>query len=117
MPLLQIQTSSKVNTAGDPAGLLKTLSTELAELLGKPESYVMVSLENDATILFGGSAEPACFAALKSIGTFTPELTERLAGRLTKHLAAALGIAPGRIYLEFIEAKPHLWGHDGSTFA
>jgi phenylpyruvate tautomerase PptA (4-oxalocrotonate tautomerase family) len=77
MPLFQIQTSSKVNTAVDPAGLLKTLSAELAELLGKPESYVMVSLENDATILFGGSAEPACFATLKNIGTFTPELTER----------------------------------------
>jgi phenylpyruvate tautomerase PptA (4-oxalocrotonate tautomerase family) len=117
MPLLQIQTSSKVNTAVDPAGLLKTLSTELAELLGKPESYVMVSFENDATILFGGSTEPACFAALKNIGTFTPELTERLSARLTKHLAAALGIAPGRVYIEFIDAKPHLWGHDGTTFA
>jgi phenylpyruvate tautomerase len=117
MPLFQIQTSSKVNTAVDPAGLLKTLSAELAELLGKPESYVMVSLENDATMLFGGSTEPACFATLKNIGTFTPELTERLSARLTKHLAAALGIAPTRIYLEFVDAKPHLWGHDGSTFA
>jgi phenylpyruvate tautomerase len=117
MPLLQIQTSSKVNTAGDPAGLLKTLSTELAELLGKPESYVMVSFENDATMLFGGSADPACFATLKNIGTFTPELTDRLSARLTKHLSAALGLSPGRIYLEFVDAKPHLWGHDGSTFA
>jgi phenylpyruvate tautomerase PptA (4-oxalocrotonate tautomerase family) len=117
MPLLQIQTSSKVNTAGDPAGLLKTLSAEVAELLGKPESYVMVSFENDATLLFGGNAEPACFASLKSIGTFTPELTERVSARLTKHLSAALGIPPGRIYLEFVDTKPHLWGHDGGTFA
>jgi phenylpyruvate tautomerase PptA (4-oxalocrotonate tautomerase family) len=117
MPLLQIQTSSKVATATDPAGLLKTLSGELAQLLGKPESYVMVSFENDATLLFGGSAEAACFAVLKNIGTFTPDQTERLSATLTRHLSAGLGVSPSRIYIEFVDAKAHLWGHDGGTFA
>lgn len=117
MPLLQIQTSSQVNTADDPVGLLKTLSAALAHELGKPEAYVMVSFENDATMLFGGTAEPACFATLKNIGTFTPELTERLSARLTEHLSAGLGVLPSRIYIEFNDAKPHLWGHEGGTFA
>jgi len=114
MPLLQIQTSAP---GAVPPGLLNTLSSELARELGKPESYVMVSFENDATLLFGGTAEPACFAVLKNIGTFTPAQTERLSATLTKHLSGALGIAPNRIYLEFVDAKPHLWGHDGGTFA
>ena len=114
MPLLQIQTSSR---ATSPAGLLKTLSAELARELGKPESYVMVAFENDAELLFGGTSEPACFAALKNIGTFTASQTERLSALLTQHLSAALSVAPGRIYIEFVNAQGHLWGHDGSTFA
>jgi phenylpyruvate tautomerase PptA (4-oxalocrotonate tautomerase family) len=93
------------------------LSSALARDLGKPESYVMVSFENDATLLFGGTAEPACFAVLKNIGSFTPEQTALLSGTLTKHLAGALGVAPSRIYIEFVDAKPHLWAHDGGTFA
>jgi phenylpyruvate tautomerase len=117
MPLLQIQTSSKAPTASDPVSLLQTLSGELSKLLGKPESYVMVSFENDATLLFGGTAEPACFAALKNIGTFAPEQTERLSAVLTKQLSAGLGVAPSRIYIEFVNAQAHLWGHDGGTFA
>jgi phenylpyruvate tautomerase PptA (4-oxalocrotonate tautomerase family) len=117
MPLLQIQTSSKATTATDPAGLLKTLSGELSQQLGKPESYVMVSFENHATLLFAGTAEPACFATLKNIGTFTPEQTERLSAVLTKHLSAGLGVSPSRIYIEFVNAQAHLWGHDGGTFA
>ena len=115
MPLLQIQTSSKAASA--PGGLLKTLSAELARELGKPESYVMVAFENDAELLFGGTSEPACFAALKNIGTFSASQTERLSALLTQHLSTALGVAPSRIYIEFVNAQGHLWGHDGSTFA
>lgn len=115
MPLLQIQTSSKVAAA--PAGLLQQLSTELAKELGKPESYVMIAFERDAELLFGGTSEPACFAVLKNIGTFTRAQTERLSAWLTERLAAALSVTPSRIYIEFVNAQGHLWGHDGSTFA
>jgi hypothetical protein len=89
----------------------------LARELGKPESYVMVSFEHDAELLFGGSADPACFAALKNIGTFTPAQTEKLSALLCAKLSEGLRVARNRIYIEFIDAKPHLWGYDGGTFA
>lgn len=113
MPLLQIQTSAPAA----PAGLLKSLSADLARELGKPESYVMVAFEPGADMLFGGSSEPACFASLKSIGTFTPGQTERLSALLTQHLSKALEVPPGRIYIEFVDAQPHLWAHEGGTFS
>lgn len=116
MPLLQIQTSASLGAAGAPAGLLKNLSALLARELGKPEAYVMVSREHDAQMLFGGTAEPACFAALKNIGAFTPLQTEKLSALLCAQLAA-LGVAPDRIYIEFVDAKGHLWGNDSGTFA
>jgi phenylpyruvate tautomerase len=116
MPLLQIQTSAP-SSANAPTGLLKSLSAELARELGKPESYVMVTFSSVSELLFGGSSEPACFAALKNVGSFDPKQTERLSALLCQRLSESLGVSPGRIYLEFIEARGHLWGHDGSTFA
>lgn len=112
MPLLQIQSSS----ASIPDGLLKTLSAEIARELTKPERYVMVSISPVPQMLFGGSAEPACFAVLKNIGSFTPEQTERLSELLCRRLSEALAVARSRIYIEFVNASGHLWGHDGGTF-
>ena len=113
MPLLQILSSA----ATAPESLLKGLSAELARELGKPESYVMVSLSHPHGMLFGGSAEPACFAVLKNIGSFTPQQTEKLSSLLCKRLSEGLGVAPSRIYLEFVDSKDYLWGYDGGTFA
>lgn len=114
MPLLQVQTS-RLGTA--PVGMLARLSGLLAKELGKPESYVMVTFHGGLDMLFGGSTAPACFAALKNIGTFTPADTARLSASLTEQLSSALHLAPARIYIEFVNAQDHLWGHDGSTFA
>jgi phenylpyruvate tautomerase len=113
MPLLQIQTS----TPAKPLGLLPNISAELARQLGKPESYVLVSLTHVPDMLFGGTADPACFAVLKNIGTFTPAQTQKLSSILCERLSAALAVAPNRIYIEFVNAQGHLWGHDGDTFA
>jgi phenylpyruvate tautomerase len=116
MPLLQIQ-SSNASRESVPAGLLAQLSAEIARELAKPESYVMVSISPITEMLFGGTSEPACFAALKNIGSFAPEQTERLSALLCRRLSEALGVVPSRIYIEFVEARGHLWGHDGGTFA
>lgn len=116
MPLLQIQSSNASRASVTPS-LLESLSAEIARELGKPESYVMVSISPITQMLFGGTSEPACFAALKNIGSFTPELTERLSALLCRRLSDALGVPQNRIYIEFVEARGHLWGHDGGTFA
>jgi phenylpyruvate tautomerase PptA (4-oxalocrotonate tautomerase family) len=117
MPLLQIRTSAQLAGSRAPAGLLEKLSALLARELGKPENYVMVSFECDRELLFGGSRAPACFAALKNVGTFTPPQTEKLSALLCKELSEPLGVAPNRTYIEFVDAIPHLWGFDGATFA
>jgi phenylpyruvate tautomerase len=114
MPLLQIQTSS---AAAPPPGWLSGLSAEVARALGKPEAYVMVTLTRTPDMLFAGSAEASCFAALKSIGTLSPEATEKLSALLCARFTEGLDVPRARIYIEFVDAKPHLWGYDGGTFA
>jgi phenylpyruvate tautomerase len=113
MPLLQIHTSA----ASVPPSLLKSLSAELARELEKPESYVMVSVAHPAGMLFAGTPEPACFALLKNIGTFSAAQSEKLSALLCARLSEGLGVPPSRIYLEFVNAEAYLWGHDGATFA
>ncbi len=67
MPLLRIQTNQPVEQAKRQE-LLSIASRLVAEQLGKPEQYVMVSLEPDHSMLFAGLDSPLAYLELKSIG-------------------------------------------------
>ena len=53
MPVLQITTNVTVT---DADALAKQASRLAAEILGKPESYVMVSINGDTDLIFAGNA-------------------------------------------------------------
>lgn len=116
MPLVTVYTSAPSPGDDRSRALLGELSRELAQQLGKPESYVMTCLVPQTKMTFGGSEAPACYVEVKSIGRITPETTRALSADLCKRLAEALGVRQDRIYIEFTDVKPHLWGFDGSTF-
>ena len=118
MPLLNIHTSADVPSDSPKAmALLKDLSSRLAQHLKKPEAYVMTCLSPRTNMTFGGTTEPACFVEIKNIGALSPELTAKMSRDVCTVLEAALAVPADRIYIEFCESKPHLWGHDGATFA
>jgi len=114
MPLLKIQT----NKAVDPTTaktLVGNASAAVADMLGKPERYVMVSLEHNPAMLFGGSDDPLAYLELKSIGlpeSQTADLSRNLADLLNK----ALDLPADRIYIEFADAPRNMWGWNGGTF-
>jgi len=112
MPYLSVQTNVRIN---DEAGLLPRLSQQVAKLLGKPESYVMLHIESDAAMLFAGSSEPLAFVQLKSLGLPQAE-TSVFSACLCSLLHDELGIDVGRIYIEFSGPERHMWGWNGSTF-
>lgn len=115
MPLLSVTTNVKPGPL--PADeLLGQLSAAVAGLLGKPETYVMVSLQHNPQMLFGGSSEPLAYLELKSIG-LPGDDTTRLSAALCEQVGKALDIPASRIYIEFADAQRHLWGWDGRTFA
>lgn len=110
MPLITIESNIQCQTT-----TLSTLSYEVAQLLGKPESYVMVRFQHNGNMLFAGSAEPLAFVQLKSLGlpdTQTREYSSKLCALVNKEL----GIDPSRIYIEFISPERHMWGWDSATF-
>lgn len=113
---MNIYCSAELSQSTQGVALLKDLSACLARHLRKPESYVMTCLVPRTTMTFAGSTEPACYAEIKNIGTLTPELTRAMTADLCTRLSEALRVPQNRIYLEFADAQPHLWGHDGHTF-
>jgi phenylpyruvate tautomerase PptA (4-oxalocrotonate tautomerase family) len=120
MPLIRIVPSTGIVAEARPAGtdaLLRELSALLARELRKPESYVMTCLESPARMTFGGTDAPTCYVEIKNVGTLTPETTARLSATVTERLSSAFGVSGDRIYIEFADARPHMWGHDGATFA
>jgi phenylpyruvate tautomerase len=117
MPLLNVFTSAELPPPSSADALLKELSAALARHLAKPERYVMTSLVPRTRMTFAGSTEPACYVEIKSIGQMTAAQAEGMSKEFCKKLSAGLGIPENRIYIEFSNAAPELWGFDGGTFA
>ena len=112
MPVLQITTNVE---AKDTAELATKASGLTAGILGKPESYVMVSIQTDASMTFAGSAEPCAFLMLKSLGLNESE-TSKYSEALCSFIEQQLGIPPSRTYIEFVSPERHMFGWNNGTF-
>ncbi len=114
MPTLRILTNVQIPPDERP-DLLAQASRTVAGLLGKPESYVMVILEDGRDLIFAGTPAPAAYLELKSLGL--PEAkTAHYSRALCDLLAEVLRIPADRVYIEFVAPPPHLFGWDGRTF-
>ncbi len=111
MPYCGLQTNAKV---GDKESLAKKLSTVVAQELGKPEMYVMVSVE-EKEMTFGGNTQPCAFVDLRSIG-LTSSQTPKLSKAICDLLEKEIGVKPDRTYISFADAKGYMWGWNSSTF-
>ena len=114
MPLLKIQTNQNVEQTQHQA-LLKQLSAAVAQMLGKPERYVMVSLEHNPAMLFAGDDAPLAYLELKSIG-LPEDRTAVYSTALCQQVSDSLDIPQDRIYIEFAGVERHMWGWNGWTF-
>ena len=114
MPFLRIQTNTALTTE-QANGLAARASQLVSEQLGKPERYVMVSVEHKSAMQFAASAAPLAYLELKSIGL--PEsITADTSRALCQLLAEATGIDPERVYIEFSDAPRKMWGWNNGTF-
>mgnify|MGYP001985133289 CR=1 FL=1 len=115
MPYLNIQTNLTIDDDAELDNLLKKSSSLTAELLGKPEEFMMVALKDEVPMLFAGSADPTAFLELKSIG-LNPDKTKTLSKALCELIESELEIPSERIYVKFNDAQRSMWGWKGDTF-
>lgn len=114
MPVLSIKTNIK--TAREiHYRLMSKASGLVAELLSKPEKYVMISLEDNISMVFATSDEPTAYLELKSIG-LQADRTAELSKHLCSLLESELDIAKERIYIEFVDEPRHMFGWNSGTF-
>ena len=114
MPLLKILTNQTIEETRQTAFLEET-SQLVAGMLGKPERYVMVSIEHSPLMMFAGSSAPLAYLELKSISlpdSKTSEFSQTLANLLEQEL----GLPADRVYIEFVDAPRNMWGWNGATF-
>jgi phenylpyruvate tautomerase PptA (4-oxalocrotonate tautomerase family) len=114
VPVLHIVTNVELSDEAG-RGLLAAASESVAQMLRKPERYVMVVLSHNRQMRFAGSADPIAYLELKSIG-LPRDATPALSARLCELARAHLGVAPDRVYVEFADAEPSMWGWNADTF-
>ena len=112
MPVLQITSNVTIDHADT---LAKQASSLVADILGKPESYVMVNINDNAELIFAGSSEPCAHLVLKSLGLPESE-TKAYSEKLCSLVEQQLGVSPSRTYIEFINPERHMFGWNNSTF-
>ena len=114
MPHLKITTNKSID-AGQKHSLLKLASRMVASELGKPEQYMMVSVESAVPMQFAATDEPCAFLELRGIGV--PESkTGKLSELLCNLMKSQTGIGSDRVYINFADIQPHMWGWNGETF-
>ena len=114
MPLLKLETNVTMS-AEQRAALLASLSKVVAQTIGKPEQYVMVTAGNTA-VLMAGKAGDAAFVDIRSIGGLSGEVNRRLSQRICEVLKTSIGVPANRAYLNFTEVEAANWGWNSETF-
>jgi phenylpyruvate tautomerase PptA (4-oxalocrotonate tautomerase family) len=114
MPLLKLETTVAL-TEDKRQALLASLSKILAETIGKPQQYIMVTASQVA-IQMSGRPGDAAFVDVRSIGGMTGEVNRNLSKKVCELLHEALGIPPNCIYLNFTDVQASHWGWNGNTF-
>lgn len=113
MPLLQV-TSNIPLTEAEKNNALQTLSKAASELLDKSEDYVMTSWTT-AKMTMAGTDAPVVCISLHSI-RLPEDATARLSKELTERLGLIVEVRPDRVYINFQDVAPSMWGWDGKTF-
>jgi len=112
MPLLKVQTNSAIP---DSEKFMKDATELVSRILKKPVQYIMVSVEQNRDMLFGGNNAPLAYVELKSIG-LPQNQTPNISAELCSFIERELGVPQNRIYIEFADAQRNMFGWNGGTF-
>ncbi len=114
MPLLNLYMNKKTDEIVSTK-VLSDLSQMVAQSLGKPQNYMMVSLSECKIYMFG-SQDGAAFVDLRSIGGINTATSKILSQKICDYLHKELSIDKERIYCNFSDIPASNWGWNGTTF-
>ena len=114
MPMVDARLSVKLDKDQD-AMVHEALTQAAASALGKPAMYVMVQVQDDASLFMGGrKLEKGAYIHVRSFGSISRSAAESFTSNATEFLSSKLGLDPAGIYVSFEGIS--LWGWQGSLF-
>lgn len=114
MPYLLVQTNAHEGLIKREI-FLKDATKTVADMTGKPAAKIMVGLQTDMPMSFGGSEETCAFVHLKSLG-LPPEEAEKYTAALCALMEDSFGVRPDRVFVQMSDHPRALWGCDSKTF-
>lgn len=111
MPYLNIKTNQEVS---DVSALIKKASSTVSQASGKPESYVMIAVDQKTPMSMGGSDKPTALLDYRSLGL--PNDRKAFSDALCSLISEELSIDGDRIYISMTDAERQNWGWNHSTF-
>ena len=115
MPLIKLQIATTVPEDKKKI-VLAAASRIVADATGKPETYVMAMVEDDAVASLGGTVCPAVFADVRGIGGLDGSVNAAISKEICALLLAELQIEPDKVYLTFTDVAAQNWGWNSGTF-
>ncbi|BHH83468.1 phenylpyruvate tautomerase MIF-related protein [Desulforhopalus sp. 52FAK] len=114
MPYFKIETNLQLGDA-EVKNFVQKSSRFMAELLQKPEKWVMVSYGQSNSMSFNASNSSCAYLTIKSIGLDVAACTE-LSSKICTYIEGETGINPDRMYLDFQVLEREQFGWNGKTF-
>ena len=94
---------------------LKTEFGKLIATLNKPESYLMVGIEDGYDLWFGGKKlDRGAYVAVSLLGNAPQELYEKLTGQICDLLSRKFEIPGNAVYVTYHPVAD--WGWNGKNF-
>lgn len=111
MPYLNIKTNQAIS---DESAFIKKASATVSTATGKPENYVMITVDQKTAMSMGGSDTPTAFLDYRALGL--PGDRKAFSDALCSLISEELSIAGDRIYISMADSERQNWGWNHSTF-
>ena len=113
MPMIDSKVT--VRLSAEQKEELKTELGKLIATLNKPETYLMVGIQDDQDLWFGGKKlEKGAYVAVSLYGDAPKDAYDRLTGQICELLSSRLGIPGNAVYVTYHPVQD--WGWNGRNF-
>lgn len=92
--------TTNVDLGDKKMDIMKACSKAISAATGKPESYIAVCINDNASMIFGGSDAPLALGCMYSIGAIAMESNGQIQASVTEQLDP-FGVTGDRIYINF----------------
>ncbi len=110
-----IEAKVSVSLSEEKRTALKTEFGKAVSIIGKPENYLMIHLDDNQDLYFGGKKlDSGAYVEVKVFGTVDAGASRKMTAQICEILEKQLGIPGNAVYVSYF-GTPH-WGWNGSNF-